>query len=407
MQTPFGSGLVLSPYAALLLLAASATQLAAGDRPADYANPLVGTAPLDDQQLIGNAPPPGEEIYTGFTSPGVALPHGNVNASPVNKDLEVAAGNHGIIYPYTYPRRTMMGFSSMVPGMMLMPIVGNWTVPPDRSYASVYSKASERASPGYYTVYFPDHRVQAELTTTRRTALYRFTFPKTDQAAALLDLGPGEASIEVFGDHIIRGRTAGGGRRGRSPRFFVAEFSKPFSAFGTFKQNVPSVDRGRVRRDDRVTPNARAESGSYAGCYVNFSTAEHEAVMVKVASGASFEAAQSLLSAEDPNWDFDAVKQQAEDAWNEKLGAIEVKGGTKKERTLFYSTLYHSLDSPQLIAKKGEPFRGFDGQTRTGDYDRYSVVPFWDTGRGQIVLLLSLIHISEPTRQAEISYAVF
>jgi len=41
-----------------------------GKRPLDYANGLVGTAPLDSQKLIGNAPPPGEQLYSGFTSPG-------------------------------------------------------------------------------------------------------------------------------------------------------------------------------------------------------------------------------------------------------------------------------------------------------------------------------------------------
>jgi len=338
--------------------------------------------------LIGNAPPPGEEIYTGFTSPGPALPHRNVNLSPVNKDLDLAAGNHGIIYPYTYPRRTMVGFSSMVSGMMLMPVVGSWTVPPDRSYASAYSKAREKASPGYYTVYFPEYKVKVELTTTEHTALYRFTYPKTDQAVALLDMGPGEGSVEIAGDHTIRGRSSGGGRRGfGGGRSFVAEFSKPFASFGTFKQNPPTVANGRVRRDDVTTPDSRSQSGSYAGCYLNFTTAENETVAVKIASGTNSEEAEGVLAQEVPGWDFDGVKKRAEQIWSEKLGVVEVKGGTQKERMLFYSTLYHSLTSPRLIAKRGQPFRGFDRENHTGDYDRYSVVPFWDTGRDQIVLL--------------------
>ena len=44
-------------------------------KPIDYVNALVGTAPLDDPKLIGNAPPPGEELYPGMTSPGAVLPH--------------------------------------------------------------------------------------------------------------------------------------------------------------------------------------------------------------------------------------------------------------------------------------------------------------------------------------------
>ena len=64
-----------------------------------------------------------------------------------------------------------------------------------------------------------------------------------------------------------------------------------------------------------------------------------------------------------------------------------MKGGTEKERMLFYSNLFHSFASPRLVARKGEPFRGLDGKMKTADYDRYGPVPFWDTGRDQIVLL--------------------
>jgi predicted alpha-1,2-mannosidase len=357
---------------------------AAGENPVDLANPLVGTASLDDPRLLGNAPPAGEEAYTGFVWPGPALPHGDLNLGPINKDLAEAADNHGIIFPYIYSRRTMLGFSSMVPDMTIMPIVGNWTVPPDRSYASVYDKKSETAAPGYYTVYFPDHKIKVELTATEHTDFYRFTFPKTDQGVVLLDGGPGEGSVEIVGDHTIRGKDA----RGR--RVFVAEFSKPFKSFGTFRQNLPDLDGARVRRSDVTTPDSRAESGSYAGGYLNFSTAEGEPVLVKIAAGPTFEQARQKLASENPGWNFDAIRQQAADVWRQKLNCIEVKGGTEKERQLFYSTLYHSFASPLRVARKGETFWGEDHQRHVAEHDRYSVVPFWDTGRDQIVLLTLL-----------------
>jgi len=358
-------------------------------KPVDYVNALVGTAPLDDPQLIGNAPPPGEEIYTGFTEPGPRFPHGNFNLNPVNKDLSVADDNHGIIFPYLHQRRTMVGFSSMVPGMLIMPIVGDWTAPPDRvSYASAYDKQSEKASPGYYTVYFPDHQIKVELTTTELTGLYRFTFPKTDEGRVLLDLGPSTASVEIIGDHTVRGQGARGGGRGRGGgNYFVAEFSKPFKSFGTFRQNISADGTGRARRSDVITPDARTESGSYAGCYLNFSTSAGEQVLVKIASGLSFEQAQGKLQAEQPGWDFEGTRKKVEDAWSEKLNTIEVKGGTDRERMLFYSTLYLSINSPRIVARKGEEFRGADGEMHVAEYDRYGDVPFWDTGRDQIVLL--------------------
>src|ERR1035438_932860 len=81
-------------------------------KPIDCVNVLFGTASLDDRSLLGNAPPHGEELYTGMACPGAALPHG-VDVSPVNKDVSLAYP-HGNLYSYAYPRRTMVGFSCMV-----------------------------------------------------------------------------------------------------------------------------------------------------------------------------------------------------------------------------------------------------------------------------------------------------
>lgn len=367
--------------ARLLVLSLAVVQLSA-KTPVDYANPLVGTASLDDPELLGNAPPPGEEAYTGFTFPGPALPHRNILLGPINKDLTEAAGNHGIIFPYTHSRATMIGFSGPVAGLTIMPVVGNWTVPPDRSYASPYDKESESASPGYYSVFFPDSSVRTELTTTERTGYYRFTFPKTERATILIDLGAGESSIEIQGDHIVRGR------EGRGGRGFVVEFSKPFKAFGTFHQNQPRLEGARVRRDDSVQSDSRSDSGSYAGTFLQFATTAAEKIVVRIASGRTFEAAQQQLDEESNS--FDAVRQKARDAWSKKLNLIEVKGGTEKERMLFYSTLYNSLLTPRLITRKGERLRGRDGTGEIADYDRYTPIAFWDTGRNQTVLLTLL-----------------
>lgn len=364
----------------LLFLSLTAVQLSARS-PVEYANPLVGTASLDDPELLGNAPPPGEEAYTGFTFPGPALPHRNILLGPINKDLTEAAGNHGIIFPYIHSRPTMIGFSAPMPGLTIMPVVGNWTVPPDRSYASPYDKQSETASPGYYSVFFPDSGVRTELTTTERAGYYRFTFPKTERATILIDLGASESSIEIEGDHIVRGRE-------RNGRGFVAEFSKPFKAFGTFHQNQPRLEGGRVHRDDSIQTDSRSDSGSYAGSYLQFATTSGEQIVVRIASARTFDAAQQVL--DEDSGTFDAVWQNARKAWSEKLNLVEVKGGTEKERMLFYSTLYNSLLTPRLITRKGERLRGRGENGEIADYDRYSPIAFWDTGRNQTVLLTML-----------------
>ena len=367
-------------------------------RPIDYVNALVGTAPLDDPRLIGNAPPPGEELYTGMTSPGAVLPHGITNLSPINKNLDLAyPAGVGMSYNYLHP--TMLGFSAPLQGMVVMPVVGDWTVPPERS-ASFYDKQKEKATPGYYTVYLDDYRVKVELTVTASTGLYRFTFPKTLRGHVVMDLGRAGGTLEISGDRAVRGyaerglrgQISGTSMRGTARSYFVAEFSKPFASFGVFHQNPPAGGRGRGSAigGNTVSPGARTDSGNYGGAYLDFATSEGEQVLLKIASGESYEAAAQYLQAENPGWDFAAIHAKAESAWAKKLNLVEVKGGTEKQRMLFYSNLFHSFASPRLVAPKGQSFRGLDGQVHTATHDRYGPVPFWDTGRNQIVLLTIL-----------------
>ena len=45
-------------------------QAAGTMEPLDYVKVLFGVAALDDPELLGNAPPFGEELYTGMVCPG-------------------------------------------------------------------------------------------------------------------------------------------------------------------------------------------------------------------------------------------------------------------------------------------------------------------------------------------------
>ena len=350
--------------------------------PIDYANGLVGTAPLDNQKLIGNAPPPGEQLYSGFTIPAAMLPHSSTELGPINANLDVEYPA-GVRASYFYPNRTMYGFSTGEGGPTVMPVVGDFTIPPERS-GSVYDKAREQSSPGYYGVYLEDFGAKAEMTATTWTGIFRFTFPKTEKAQVLLDLGRDGGTVEIVDDHTVRGKT----QDGRA--YFVAEFSVPFRTFGTFKQNPPNEHSESLIGDSDVTPDVRSISGHFAGGYLSFHASDGKQVLMKVATGVSYEVAQQRLQAEDPGWDFDRVRKAAEDAWARKLDMVEVQGGTEQQKMMFYSCLYHSFVSPRLLAKKGEAFAGRDGTVTPTTYDRYNEVPLWDTGRNQIVLLTLL-----------------
>ena len=363
----------------------------------DQADPRVGTASLDQQALIGNAPPPGERLYPGMTSPGARLPQSSTEVAPVNVNVDLSYPT-GVATSYDYGCPTMIGFTggggatyggSGMP--MLMPVVGDWTVPPDYT-PSYYDKASEQASPGYYAVDLQTFHTRVELTATQWTGLLRFTFPASHRSNVIVDLRRAGGQIEVVGDRMLRGmsvdREAGLDSNGV---WFVAEFSKPFAAFGTFRAEHDHPGYGIGEQD--VQAGRRSVSGSYAGAYVTFDTKAGERVLVKIAHGHSAQEAEQRLHDEDPGWDFERVHAQARAAWARVLDRVEVSGGTPKQRRLFYSTLYQSFASPRLVARKGEHFTDARGQVQVATYDRYGPVPFWDTGRNQIALLMLL----EPT----------
>ncbi|SEW24415.1 GH92 family glycosyl hydrolase [Luteibacter sp. 329MFSha] len=359
----------------------------------DLANPLVGTAPLDRQDLIGNAPPEGEPLYTGMTTPGASLPESATEAAPVNINADLGFAT-GVPVAYDYRRPAMIGFTGggstygARGAPMVMPVVGDWTVPPDYM-TSTYDKATEKASPGYYAVDLATFHTKVELTATQWTSLMRFTFPESHRSHVVLNLRRSGGDVEVVGDRIIRG-TATAGRRDRDSDgpYFVAEFSRPFRQFGTFTADVTNKGEGLGRTD--VQTDRRAASGGYAGAYVTFDTKAGDQVVVRIAHGHSAAEAEQRLRAQDSDADFDRVHAKARARWAELFDRVQVTGGTPKQRMLFYSTLYHSFASPRMIARKGEGYIDADGKDRIADYDHYGPVPFWDTGRNQIALLMLL-----------------
>ncbi len=120
---------------------------------------------------------------------------------------------------YTWSDNTIMGFShthysgvGMTSGgdILFQPTVGNkmQIVPgpadnPDEGYRSRFSHDEETASPGYYSVMLRDYNVKVELTSARRVAFHRYTFPETADANIIIDLGHQIGTAPAPGDHLV------------------------------------------------------------------------------------------------------------------------------------------------------------------------------------------------------------
>ncbi len=130
----------------------------------------------------------GSSYIPGLPSQEPFCPTRSTLLDPINENLDL---NYpaGVRAQYFYPNRSIFGFSTGGHGSpTIMPIVGNWTVPPSAA-ALCTTRAGKSPLPGYYSVYLDDFHTRAEMTVTTWTGLFRFTFPQYDKAHVLLDLG--------------------------------------------------------------------------------------------------------------------------------------------------------------------------------------------------------------------------
>lgn len=194
--------------------------------------------------------------------------------------------------------------------------------------ASRFDHDHETATPYYYQVLLEDPDVNAEFTVTDNTVLFRFTLPENQASNLILSLS-GNADVEMSGN-VVKGTSAGNARNARKNHFY-AVLSQPSAAAGTFEgQNVSTGNYSLTGRN--------------IGAFATFpSTAEKTTLEVKVGlSNESIEKAQAFLAEEVGSQTFDQIKKQARDRWNNELGLIKIKGGTEKQRDLFYTTLHRT-----------------------------------------------------------------
>lgn len=350
-------------------------------QPADYVNPFLGTD------------------FFGHTFPGASLPYAMVHLSPDvdTKGWTYCAG-------YVYSGTSIMGFShthwsgvGMTNGgdVLLMPVTGRklQIVPgpqnnPDEGYRSRFSHEDEIASPGYYSVLLKDYNIKAELTATQRAGFHRYTFPKTNNAKIILDLGHQIGDMSSEEDSHLKivdnNRIEGEKSAGLGKVYFVAEFSKPFRYYGTFDASYVTPESG-----GSIFPYKNEEKGNKIGAFVTFETEESEQVLVKVGiSYTSVEGARKNLHAEIQDWDFDKVKNNARQIWNDELSKITIDGATADQKEIFYTSLYHSFLAQYISQDADGKYFGSDGKIHVANgYNFYGSFSCWDTYRSQHPLL--------------------
>jgi predicted alpha-1,2-mannosidase len=325
-------------------------------QPAKLVNPFIGTG--------GH----------GHTYPGATAPFGMVQLSPDTRltGWDGCSGYHysdSVIYGFSHTHLSGVGCSDYG-DILLMPAVGK-PVFSNSLYSSPFKKATEKAEPGYYTVFLEKPKVKVELTALPRVGVHRYTFPKSDEANIVLDLEHRdevlETKMELVGKNEVSGFRRSKAWANNQIVYFVIRFSKPF-------EGVSFTSDGAVKKD---------LSGNPRICNFRFKTKAGEQIIAKVGiSAVSIEGAKANLDAELAGWNFDEARKKTFNSWNKELSKIEVSGGTREQQTIFYTALYHCMSVPNLFMDVDGQYLGMDLKLhKANGFTPYTVFSLWDTFR--------------------------
>lgn len=353
---------------ALILLFYSCTQKAV-DKKSDltrFVDPFIGTA------------------YVGHTHPAAQLPFGMVQVGPdtgTDKWEHCSgyyAGDSSII-GFSHTHLSGTGCPDMG-DIMFMPVTGNTTfsrgdaADPSSGYRSGFSHDSEVAHPGYYKVQLDDYNIKVELTATERTGFHRYTFPQSDSAGIIIDMSHGigdttiESSIQLLNDTTLAGKRRSTGFVKDHTWYFYAQLSKPVEQVTSF---VDSLISGKTH-----------VKGINTKFFLRFKAEEDEPVMVKVAlSTVSVEGAKKNLEKEINIRNFEKVREDATNIWNDYLHKIEIEPRDEGQQISFYTALYHTLVMPNKITDVDGTYSLPDGTAKKNKGERYTNFSLWDTYR--------------------------
>ena len=349
-------------FAALLLL--SCTPKDSIDNFTAYVDPKIGTG--------GH----------GHVFVGANVPFGLVQLGPTSipQEWDWCSGYHdsdSTVIGFSHTHLSGTGIGDLF-DVTVMPVVGEVTFArgtEDDQASGLWSYADrtrEIARPGYYSVPLTRYGITAEMTVTNRVGLHRYTFPKSEESAIVIDLQnggcwdkPTETFIEACGDNAVQGYRYSKGWANAQRIYFYAEFSKPF-------------DDIQIHSIDYMPLFAKAD----------FNTTEGEKVLMKVGlSPVSIEGARANMAAELPGWDFEAVASAADEAWNAELGRISVDTADETAKKIFYTALYHSMFAPATFCDVDGKYRGADGDIyENPGYTTYTTFSLWDTYRAAMPL---------------------
>ena len=307
----------------------------------------------------------------GQVAPGAAAPFGMVCVCPDN-DPRSHAG-------YDYAVTKVSGISvNRLSGVGCSGGGGNLRIRPVAPSQELHIKKSrEKATPGYYSTAFTNG-IKTELTATNAMAMERYKFPRSLSAALWIDFASTFEDVatchykrisETCIEGYVQAKNVCG--HGCYKLYFSLNTSQPFQ-LEEQKETTACLTFGKKERSVEVRIGLSALSSELA----------------------SWECARW------EKMDFEDVKSRTADQWEKQLSAIDVKGGKKDDRVIFYTSLYRTYLSPADVSSPDGAYLGTDGKVYISeDFRYYSNWSLWDTFRTKFPLLV----LTEPAKMRDMA----
>lgn len=307
----------------------------------------------------------------GQVAPGAAAPFGMVCVCPDN-DPRSHAG-------YDYAVTKVSGISvNRLSGVGCSGGGGNLRIRPVAPSQELHIKKSrEKATPGYYSTAFTNG-IKTELTATNAMAVERYKFPRSLSAALWIDFASTFEDVatchykrisETCIEGYVQAKNVCG--HGCYKLYFSLNTSHPFQ-LEEQKETTACLTFGKKVRSVEVRIGLSALSSELA----------------------SWECARW------EKMDFEEVKSRTADQWEKQLSAIDVKGGKKDDRVIFYTSLYRTYLSPADVSSPDGAYLGTDGKVYISeDFRYYSNWSLWDTFRTKFPLLV----LTEPAKMRDMA----
>ncbi len=370
----------------------------------DYVDPIIGTS------LKGFARDFEAGNGGGGTMPCVNVPFAMTNFVAQSRENKMS------YMVYHYEDSKVIGFTATHQPTVwmgdygyvsVMPQVGKLRVLP-KERALTYKHTDEVAKPYYYSVKLKAtgaDKIKAEIAGANTSGMFRFTFPKADQAHIIIqgiNLNPelkdwandytvrlkklkGYVHVDTVNNEITgynpdRQSAQLGPELKNFKGYFVIKFNKQIKKYGTWDKQV-------------INKGSHEQYGTRMGAFISFRTKANDEVRVVVATSfISIDQARENLKKEIPDWDFDRVVKNTRDQWQQALKVIQLSGVSKDQRTIFYTALFHTMLFPRQFSEYGKYYSAFDDKVHHGtSYNDYSL---WDTFRA----LHPLLTLTQPQR---------